>query len=267
MQHSPKSLLASHLALTAAAVTGLLCLAPGCASSGSHGASDSVTQHVGQYSSPVPGLGRIRVGVPNLEVSPNAGPSSLAGPMADVLTTLAFQTGRFDVIERAQLDALLAEQDLEGIVREDERAEMGAVRGVDALLIGKITDLRAKTVRKDRGFGLGSIGIKKLGRYAGTLDYSREDVELQAECGVDLRLVDPSTGSVMAAHFGSYSLVDNASAIGLQLAGFGSKAAADLELTEDDRGKVMRLALDNAMRKILPDVDANLQSRAQSQNP
>ncbi len=265
MQNFKVSTQPFHLPL--AALAGLLLGSSGCATSGSHGSADSVTQHVGQYSSPVPGLGRMRVGVPNLEVASNAGPSSLAGPMADVLTTLAYQTGRFDVIERAALDTLLAEQDLEGIVIEEERAEMGAVRGVDALLLGKITDLRAKTVRKDRGFGLGSLGIKELGRYAGTLDYSREDVELQAECGVDLRLVDPSSGSILAAHFGSYSLKDSASAIGLQLAGFGSKAAADLELTEDDRGKVMRLALDNAMRKILPDVDARLQSRAHSQQP
>ena len=254
-------------ALASFALAALALWAPSCATSGTQGRTDSVTQHVGQYSSPVPGLGRMRVGVPDLKVSSQAGPASLGGAMADVLTTLAFQTGRFDVVERASLDALLAEQDLEGIVLEDERAEMGVIRGVDALLLGKITDLRAKTVRKDRGFGLGNLGIKELGRYAGTLDYSREEVELQAECGVDLRLVDPSSGTVLAAHFGSYSLVDSASAIGLQLAGFGSKAAADLQLTDDDRGKVMRLALDNAMRKILPDVDARLQSRALDQNP
>ena len=134
------------------------------------------------------------------------------------------------------------------------------VRGVDYLLIGKITDMRAKTVRKDRGFGIGNLGLKKLGRISSAIDYSREDIEIQAECGVDLRLVDPTSGSVKAAHFGSYTLQDNASSVGLELAGFGSKAAADLELTDDDRGKVMRLALDNAMRKMLPEVDAHLRT-------
>jgi len=246
----------SALSLTSGLL--LLALSSSCASSGSQGFRDSTTLHVGEYTTPQPGLVRPRVGVPKVKVERSGGSAALGDSLADVLTTLAFQTQRFDVIERAQLATLMDAQDLEGIVREDERAEAGVVRGVDYLLIGKITDMRAKTVRKERGFGIGNLGIKSLGRLNGAVDYSREDVEIQAECGVDLRLVDPSTGSVKAAHFGSFSLRDNASAVGLELAGFGTKAAADLELTEDDRGKVMRLALDNAMRKMLPDVDAHL---------
>ena len=112
-----------NLSLLAIAGAGLLALSTGCASSGTQGFADSATLHVGQYSAPTPGAVRPRVGVPRIEVSRNAGPANLGEPMADVLTTLAFQTQRFDVIERSQLETLMNEQDLEGIVREEERAE------------------------------------------------------------------------------------------------------------------------------------------------
>lgn len=237
-------------------------LVTSCASSSTQGFADSTTQHVGQYPSPLPGLPRPRIGIPRVEVASKAGPASMGEAMADVLSTLAFQTQRFDVVERSQLDTLFEEQDLEGVVLEEERAEAGVVRGVDCLLIGKITDLRSKTVRKARGFGLGTLGIAALGRFGKAVDYSREDLEIVAECGVDLRLVEPSSGMVRAAHFGSFNLRDNVSAVGLEFAGFGSQAAADLQLTEDDKGKIMRLALDNAMRNMIPDVDSYLRTLA-----
>lgn len=226
-----------------------------CATSGEHARSDTLTRHVGDYTPPPPGLAKPRVGVPNLMIDgPDAGPN-MGGTLADMLTTLAFRTRRFEVIERTQLMALLDEQGLEGIVAEDELAEPGAVHGVDLLWIGKVTDFRVKVTRNKSGFGLGNLMLKNWSQHAGSLDYTREDIQVQTDCGVDLRLVDPSTGTVKAAHFGSFQLHDSASSMGVQLLGFGSRAAADLQLTDDDKGKVLRLALDDAVRKMLPDID------------
>jgi len=178
---------------------------------------------------------------------------------ADIATTLAVNTMRFDVIERAQLDQLLREQKLEGIVKPGELAQQGQVRGVDYLLIGKITNLRVKRSATRRGFGLSRVDLP-WGGGAGAVDYRKEDIRITTECGVDIRLVNPSSGSVAVAHFSDYNRTDTAKAIGLEILGASAEAEAELEITEDDKGKILRLALDDALRKMLPKVDNYLRT-------
>jgi hypothetical protein len=96
---------------------------------------------------------------------------------ADQMTTLLDQSDRFDVIERTQLTKLLDEQNLEGIVKPGELARPGQVRGVDYLLLGRVTNLRVKQESHDNSFGLAQVG-----GLLGGADVKHKDVSIKTEC-------------------------------------------------------------------------------------
>ena len=66
---------------------------------------------------------------------------NLGAAAADELTTQLFRSGESSVIERAQLDAILAEQDLgaSGAVNASTAAQIGQLLGVQLILTGSIT--------------------------------------------------------------------------------------------------------------------------------
>ena len=146
----------------AAAAIGTLALwGTGCASSSESAGGDTLTSNVGKYDPPPSGAARPRVGVPPFSVQAGQGFSGggdLNELAADQMTTLLDNSERFSVIERAQLQKLLDEQNLEGIVVPGEMAKSAQVRGVDYLLLGKVTNLRVKKEDKSRAFGLGQVG-------------------------------------------------------------------------------------------------------------
>jgi curli biogenesis system outer membrane secretion channel CsgG len=215
--------------------------------------------NVGRYDAPPGGIDRPRTGVPPFE--PAQGSSKeLTEVAADQLSTLATNCERFDVIERAQLQQLLKEQGLEGIVKPDELAQSGKVRGVDYLLIGKVTNLRVKAEKQNRGFGFGNVGLPGGGSLGG-FDFSRKDSIITAECGVDLRLVDATSGKVDAAQHSDFTRTDTVGAFGVEILGANAESGADLKLDEDNKGLILRYALDDALRKMLPKVDKALMAR------
>ena len=223
-----------------------------CASTSESVSADTLTANVGRYAPPPSNITRPRVGIPSFTVSGAQAKAEMNNVAADQISTLLVQSQRFSVIERAQMDKLIAEQNLSNVVRNGELAAAGEIRGVDYLLLGKVTNLRTKVARTKRGFGLGKLG-GFIGVGAG--DYEKEDVEITTECGVDLRLVSPESGEVAVANFSEFKRKDKASAVGVEILGFNADANADLSISNDDYGKILRLALDDAVRKMLPSVD------------
>jgi curli biogenesis system outer membrane secretion channel CsgG len=238
----------------------------GCSSTSTESANrDKLTEHVGVYP-PGPSISqRPRVGVPSFSVKGDAVRGSSADALndiaADQATTLLTNSDRFMMIERTQLEKLLDEQNLEGIVKPGELAKPGQVRGVDYLLIGRVTNLRVKTVRNNKGFGLGQIGGGVLGS-AGLGDYKAEEVTITTDCGVDLRLVDPTTGEIMMASQSEYQKSDTASSMGVDILGANAEAGSDIQIDDDNKGKILRLAIDDAIRKALPKIDRVLVSKS-----
>lgn len=234
----------------------------GCATTGESAEADSLTAHVGMYPPPPPSLQMVRVGVPPFQdvrkgQKARASMQNLGAIAADQLTTLAVNTGRFDVIERAQLEQLLKEQGLEGIVDPREMARAGKVRGVDYLILGKVTNFRVQAAKSRTGLGIAQLGLGKLGG-VGAFDLKKSNSRITVECGVDLRLVDPSTGSTLAAQFGEYKKTNTLSAFGIQILGINATADGQLRVDEDNQGKILRLALDHALRRMLPMIDRRL---------
>lgn len=228
-----------------------------CASNEETASRDTMTENVGVYPPPPAGITKVRVGVPQFTMTGGSGGAEMEQSAADMLTTLAFQSKRFRIIERAQLEKLLEEQSLSGIVRDGELAQSGNVRGVDLLFLGKVTNFRVKNTSADTNFGVGSVRLP-FGGSVGALSVSNSEDKIAVDCGVDLRLVDPSSGELMAAHFGEFKREDKASAMGLEILGAGASADSEQQIEADNRGKLLRLALDDALRKMLPDIDSAL---------
>lgn len=236
----------------------------GCQTTGESAGKNELAVHVGAYPPPPPGLARPRVGVPPMAVGSDAsaGMELLA---ADQLATLLVRTDRFDVIERNQLQMLFDEQDLEGIVLEGELARPARVRGIDYLLIGKVTNLRTKATKTGTNSGFGkviSFATDSFSGGVGGLEIDSEKLEMRVDCGVDLRLVDPSSGGLLDASFSEYTRTDKASSFGIQVLGVGADADAEIEMSEDDRGLILRLAFDDALREMLPSLDRKLVARS-----
>lgn len=233
--------------------------AAGCSHTNESASRDTLTANVGQYPPGPSGVNKPKVGVPPFNVT-TAGGFSNSGDLnslaADQMTTLLDQSDRFHVIERAQLDQLLKEQNLEGIVKPGELAKQGQVRGVEYLLLGKVTDLRVKKEKTGNSFGLA-----QLGNIAGGAAVSNSDTVITTECGVDIRLVDPTSGELLTSNFSQFKRTDSANSMGLAILGANAESSADVQLSEDDKGKILRLALDDALRKSLPKIDKFLRNQ------
>lgn len=129
---------------------------------------------------------KIRIAVSNFENNSTWSwwGDNLGRAAADELATQLVQTGKFTVIERAQLDAILQEQNLgaSGAVTSATAAKVGKLLGVQLLLTGSITAFSIKRT---------SIGLRGIGG-----SYSN------AESKVDARLVNTETGEVMIVAVG-----------------------------------------------------------------
>lgn len=249
----------SGVCLVVASLGGLV-LVSGCATTSTETAQrDTLTANVGVYTPAPAGIAKMRAGVPLMDIQTSEGNERLLETLAsDQLNTLMFQTERFIMVERTQIDKVLGEQNLEGIVRPDQLAKAGQMTGAQLLLMGKVTNLRIKSESADKALSLGGVPVPVLN----TFGFNKGETKLVAECGVDLRLVDSTKGEVVAAHFGEFKRIDTVGAFGMRGLGISGSADASMSITDDDRGKILRLALDEALRKMLPKIDAYLVSQA-----
>lgn len=220
-----------------------------------------ITGHVGEYTAPPRGIQRLRVGVPPFEKDFRSGAvEEMTFVAADQATTLLSNTGRFVVIERSQINQLIREQKLRGVVKTKEAAQSKNLRGVDYLLIGRVTSFRVQASQSSRNFGIGRTLIPFGGAF-GAFDFKNRNSRIDVECGIDLRLVDPSTGEIVAAQFSEYNRTDTISSFNIQVLGVTAGDKPNLQLREGDQGRILRLAIDAALYKMLPQIDSYLLTR------
>lgn len=105
--------------------------------------------------------------------------------VSDMLTTALVKSGNYRVMERAEIDRILNEQDFgqSGRVTQQSAAKMGQVLGVEIAVIGSVSEF---------GYKKGETGgaIKGLG-----IGVSNQ----QAVVGVDVRMVNTNTGEIITA--------------------------------------------------------------------
>jgi curli biogenesis system outer membrane secretion channel CsgG len=141
----------------------------------------------------------------------------LADQAADMLTARLVDTGHFMVFERSDLDA---------VVREQGPAGAGKLVGVDALIVGSVTE-----------FG------RKLEGKAGFLNSKTRQI---ATATVEVRLVDVSTGQAFFSTSGSGA----ASVEVGEVAGFGSRASYDATLNDRAVSAAISDLMTNVVQKL-----------------
>lgn len=107
--------------------------------------------------------------------------------MRDMLTTALFNTNRFMVLEREQLDEVLKEQDLaaSGRIKKGTEAPTGEVYGAALLITAAITEFEGAA--KGAGGGTKILGVSVAGGVK------------KAHIAMDIRIIDTKTSQIVAA--------------------------------------------------------------------
>ena len=111
--------------------------------------------------------------------------------VADMIVTDLVRNGTYSVVERSQLDRILGEQNFQQSGRADAStaAQIGKILGVDAIIIGSITEFG----REDKRLGVagnvrvGGIGIGRVGRNTS-----------KAVVAINARIVSIQTAEILA---------------------------------------------------------------------
>lgn len=114
--------------------------------------------------------------------------------LRDMLTTELFQTNRFIVLEREQLQAVLAEQDLgaSGRMKRSTAAPIGELEGAEILVKAAVTGFQPGT-----SGGGGNVG-NLFGKAGNMIDNIGGSFS-RATIAMDLRLIDTRTGRILSA--------------------------------------------------------------------
>src|SRR5438270_10936813 len=112
--------------------------------------------------------------------------------ITDLLVKHLVKDGSYSVIERKALDKIMAEQNFSNSDRANPNsaAKLGKLLGVDAIIVGSITEFGNDT--KNKGIGGVGGGLGKVG-FGG---FNRK--ESKAIVGLDARIVDIDTAELLA---------------------------------------------------------------------
>jgi curli biogenesis system outer membrane secretion channel CsgG len=113
--------------------------------------------------------------------------------ITDMLVEKLVKDGKYSVIERKALDKILSEQNFSNSDRANPATaqKIGQILGVDAIIMGSIT----KFGRDDHSKSVGGLGIGRAGFGIGGVKRN----EAKAVCAISARLVDTTTGEILAA--------------------------------------------------------------------
>jgi curli biogenesis system outer membrane secretion channel CsgG len=111
--------------------------------------------------------------------------------ISDLLVKNLVTDGTYSVIERKQLDKILAEQNFSNSNRADptSAARIGKILGLDAIIVGSITVFGNETKNRNIGGGGGGIGGFGIGGFG--------HKESKANVQLDARLVDIDTAEIL----------------------------------------------------------------------
>jgi curli biogenesis system outer membrane secretion channel CsgG/uncharacterized protein YraI len=119
--------------------------------------------------------------------------------MADQLATALFNSNRYIVLERRQLDDVLVEQDLgaSGRVKQTTAAPIGQIEGAELLITGAVTEFEGNaggTQGRVGGSGWGGWGSGWGGIVGAVTGGVRK-----AHIAIDVRVIDTTTSRIVAA--------------------------------------------------------------------
>ena len=157
----------------------------------------------GAQNKPVVAIGQLEVAAQNISCegwdrSIYDCNQDLANGFRAMLETAIIKTGKMDVMERQQIDAVIVEQGLGEMGLTTAGGRIGGLTGVDYYLYGTITRFGVRA----GGFEVsGNSGVGRLAnrRTRGLLGGGVSKSTLETEMGVDLKVTDVATGHIVVA--------------------------------------------------------------------
>jgi curli biogenesis system outer membrane secretion channel CsgG len=176
--------------------------------------------------------------------------------VADLLVNKLVKDGTYSVIERKELDKVLTEQNFSNSNRADPAtaAKIGRVLGVDAIVVGSITQFG----RDDKSNTIGGGALGGLSGRFGVGGIQRRNAK--AVVGLSARMVDVNTGEVLAVADGKgESKRSGASLVGAG-GGGGSAAGGGYDMTSSNFSQtVLGEAVHDAVNSVAAELNQNAQ--------
>ena len=169
--------------------------------------------------------------------------------IADMLVTQMVRNGTYSVVERKQLDRILREQNFQQSGRADAStaAQLGRILGVDAIIIGSITQFGRDDKKMGVGGGVrvGGVGIGGIGRRSA-----------KAVVGIDARIIDIRTAEILgvATGFGESKRSGTTLVGGAAVGGVAAGGAFDMSSSNFGStilGEATRLAVDSLVTELV----------------
>jgi curli biogenesis system outer membrane secretion channel CsgG len=166
--------------------------------------------------------------------------NQLGTGMADQLADALVNSNNFIVVERQTLSDVLGEQNLanSGRAAKSKSAQIGKIVPAQILIKGTVTEFEEKSGGSGSGFNIGGI---QLGSNAA-----------EAHVAVILRIIDSSTGQVLASERVEGKSKSGGTTFGLNMGGVGFKSAG---FKKTPLGKAVQIVIDRAAVKITQKLD------------
>ena len=172
--------------------------------------------------------------------------------IADLIVENLVKSGAYSVIERKAIEKIMAEQNFSNSDRADPNsaAKLGKILGVDAIIIGSITqfgrDDKATSVG-GRGFSIGGFGIGGVSRK-----------ESKAVVNLSARMVSTDTAEILGVASGK----GESERSGTSLLGAGGSGGAggggNMDMSSSNFGQtIIGEAVTAAVAKMSEELDAN----------
>lgn len=165
--------------------------------------------------------------------------------IADIVINDLVEEGSFRVIERRAINDVLAEQEFSNSDRADPStaARIGKLLGVDAIVIGSITQFGAETKERSIGGiggGWGGFGGAKVGTSEG-----------KANVAINARVVNVETGEILAVARGEGDSSRSGLLLGGSGGGHGGFGSGEIDMRSSDfRETILGEATYEAAREV-----------------
>lgn len=161
----------------------------------------------------------------------------VGGGLASMLTTELLQSGRFNIVERADLASVLNEQKVQTSNLTTASPGGGGLTTAQYLIVGSVTEFGA--AKKGGGLSLGG----SFGGILGGVGLNKKS----GQVGLDLRLVDVKTGIVLV----SFNVTESVSKTGVALqSGYKGVAIGGEQFVKTPLGQAARAALRQSVIRI-----------------
>ncbi|HTQ85246.1 MAG TPA: CsgG/HfaB family protein [Candidatus Solibacter sp.] len=172
--------------------------------------------------------------------------------VTDLLVRFLVENGTYSVIERKAMDKILAEQNFSNSDRANPNsaAKLGRILGVDAIIVGSVTQFGNETQNQNVGGAGGALGRYGLGGYS--------HKKSKAIVTLDGRIVDIDTAEILGVATGHGESSREATSLTGGGGGWGGFGGGHVDFGSSDfRNTIIGEAVNNATKQMSDGIIAN----------